>query len=247
MARTGQDEFTAIHRPAALRRRGARGGGDPGVPARRAVRQRGAARCARRRGCNLARVAGVDEAGRGPLAGPVVAAAVILDPRRRIRGLADSKALSARASASAWRPSSAPARSPGRRLGRPRRDRLPEHLPGDHAGDAPRAAGAAGAPDARARRRQPLPAHRRPAAAAARSRRSSRAMRASRPSAPPRSSPRPTAMRSWSPSMPAIPGFALGVHKGYGTPAHLSALRVRAPSPLHRRSFGPVRCQTEAD
>jgi ribonuclease HII len=37
--------------------------------------------------------AGVDEAGRGPLAGPVVAAAVILDPWRPIVGLADSKAL----------------------------------------------------------------------------------------------------------------------------------------------------------
>ncbi|MBL8271962.1 ribonuclease HII [Steroidobacter sp.] len=40
-------------------------------------------------------VAGVDEAGRGPLAGPVVAAAVILDPRRRIRGINDSKQLEA--------------------------------------------------------------------------------------------------------------------------------------------------------
>ena len=40
-------------------------------------------------------VAGVDEAGRGPLAGPVVAAAVILDPRRPIAGLADSKKLTA--------------------------------------------------------------------------------------------------------------------------------------------------------
>lgn len=39
------------------------------------------------------RIAGVDEAGRGPLAGPVVAAAVILDPRRIVRGLADSKQL----------------------------------------------------------------------------------------------------------------------------------------------------------
>ncbi|WP_153115587.1 ribonuclease HII [Rhodocyclus tenuis] len=41
-------------------------------------------------------VCGVDEAGRGPLAGPVVAAAVILDPARPIPGLNDSKKLSAR-------------------------------------------------------------------------------------------------------------------------------------------------------
>jgi len=38
-------------------------------------------------------VCGVDEVGRGPLAGPVVAAAVVLDPARRIEGLADSKKL----------------------------------------------------------------------------------------------------------------------------------------------------------
>lgn len=40
-------------------------------------------------------IAGVDEAGRGPLAGPVYAAAVILDPKRVIAGLADSKKLTA--------------------------------------------------------------------------------------------------------------------------------------------------------
>lgn len=39
-------------------------------------------------------IAGVDEAGRGPLAGDVYAAAVILDPQRHIEGLADSKVLS---------------------------------------------------------------------------------------------------------------------------------------------------------
>ena len=48
-------------------------------------------------GGEKALVAGVDEAGRGPLAGPVVAAAVVLDPRRPVRGLADSKVLSAAA------------------------------------------------------------------------------------------------------------------------------------------------------
>jgi len=41
-------------------------------------------------------IAGVDEAGRGPLVGPVVVAAVILDPQRPIDGLADSKKLSAK-------------------------------------------------------------------------------------------------------------------------------------------------------
>jgi ribonuclease HII len=42
-------------------------------------------------------IAGIDEAGRGPLAGPVYAAAVILDPARRIKGLRDSKVLTAAA------------------------------------------------------------------------------------------------------------------------------------------------------
>ena len=42
---------------------------------------------------SLGVVCGVDEAGRGPLAGPVYAAAVVLDPERPIRGLKDSKVL----------------------------------------------------------------------------------------------------------------------------------------------------------
>jgi ribonuclease HII len=37
------------------------------------------------------------------------------------------------------------------------------------------------------------------------------------------------------------PGFDLSTHKGYGTPAHLAALRRLGPSPLHRRSFAPVK------
>jgi ribonuclease HII len=45
---------------------------------------------------NMTLIAGVDEAGRGPLAGPVVAAAVILDPCHPIEGLTDSKKISAK-------------------------------------------------------------------------------------------------------------------------------------------------------
>jgi ribonuclease HII len=44
----------------------------------------------------ISRIAGIDEAGRGPLAGPVVAAAVMLDPDRPIYGVDDSKKLSAK-------------------------------------------------------------------------------------------------------------------------------------------------------
>ena len=43
----------------------------------------------------LSRIAGIDGAGRGPLAGPVVAAAVVIAPDRRIKGLCDSKVLPA--------------------------------------------------------------------------------------------------------------------------------------------------------
>lgn len=48
-------------------------------------------------------IAGVDESGRGPLAGPVVAAAVVIPPDRRIRGLADSKLLTPEAREALYR------------------------------------------------------------------------------------------------------------------------------------------------
>ncbi len=37
------------------------------------------------------------------------------------------------------------------------------------------------------------------------------------------------------------PGYGLARHKGYGTPAHIQALRELGPSPIHRRTFAPVR------
>jgi ribonuclease HII len=44
------------------------------------------------------------------------------------------------------------------------------------------------------------------------------------------------------------PGYGFDSHKGYGTPQHLAALEKLGPSPIHRRSFAPVRAPTsEAD
>jgi ribonuclease HII len=190
---------------------------------------------------DLARVAGVDEAGRGPLAGPVVAAAVILDRRRRIRGLADSKVLSP-----AERARLAPIirrRALAFGIGWADRDEIdsinifqatmlamrrallalpvtPTHVRVDgnrcpHLNDLPFACSfeAIVGGDARI------------AAISAAS---------------------ILAKTCRDAMMQALdscyPGFALGTHKGYCTRAHLQALQGRAPSPLHRRSFSPVRC-----
>jgi ribonuclease HII len=192
-------------------------------------------------GLNLARVAGVDEAGRGPLAGPVVAAAVILDPRRRIRGLADSKVLTA-----AERARLAPlirTRALAFGIGWADRDEIdslnifqatmlamrrallalpvaPTHVRVDGnrcpcLGDLPFACTfeAIVRGDARVS-----------AISAA-------------------SILAKTFRDAMMQALDACyPGFELAIHKGYGTPAHLLALRDHAPSPQHRRSFSPVRC-----
>jgi ribonuclease HII len=189
---------------------------------------------------DLSRVAGVDEAGRGPLAGPVVAAAVILHPGRRIRGLRDSKVLTpaererlaglirerALAFGIAWadREEIDALNILQATLLAMRRALLalpvwPTHVQVD--GDrCPCIADLGGgctleaivAGDARI---------------AAISAASILAKTC-----------RDAMMRSLD---GCYPGFALAVHKGYGTPQHLDALRAQAPSPLHRRSFSPVR------
>ncbi|HYC09929.1 MAG TPA: ribonuclease HII [Steroidobacteraceae bacterium] len=196
--------------------------------------------------CDLARVAGVDEAGRGPLAGPVVAAAVILDRKRRIRGLADSKVLTA-----AERERLAPiirARALAWAIGWADRDEIdslnifqatmlamrrallalpvaPTHVRVDGnrcpcISDLPLRCTLEAIVDGDAR-------------VAAISAASILAKTC-----------RDAMMRTLD---TCYPGFALAVHKGYCTPAHLAALREHAPSPQHRRSFTPVRCLSDED
>ena len=187
-----------------------------------------------------ARVAGVDEAGRGPLAGPVVAAAVILNPRRRIAGLADSKALSAqererlapiiRERALAWAVAWAD------------RDEI----------DALNILGATFLAMRRALLRLPVcPTHvavdgnRLPPLADLSLGCTMEAIVEGDARIPAISAASILAKTHRDAMMealdPCYPGFALAAHKGYGTPAHLEALRSREPSPQHRRSFSPVR------
>ncbi len=191
------------------------------------------------------RIAGVDEAGRGPLAGPVVAAAVILHPRRRINGLADSKVLVAeererlapiiRERAIAWAVAWAD------------RDEI----------DALNILGATFLAMRRALMRLPVcPTHvqvdgnQLPRIDDLRLGCTVEAIVEGDASVAAISAASILAKTFRDAMMerldPCYPGFRLAVHKGYGTPAHLEALRQLEPSALHRRSFNPVRVAFEA-
>jgi ribonuclease HII len=186
------------------------------------------------------RVAGVDEAGRGPLAGPVVAAAVILDPRRRIRGLADSKVLTPER-----REELAPlirTRSLAWAIGWADRDEI----------DCLNILEATLLAMRRALLALPvLPTHvkvdgnRCPTIADLPLGCTLEAIVGGDARVPAISAASILAKVYRDAMMRALdacyPGFALAIHKGYCTRGHLKALARRRPSPLHRRSFRPVR------
>jgi ribonuclease HII len=193
----------------------------------------------RRRGEGV-RCAGVDEAGRGPLAGPVVAAAVILNPRRRIYGLADSKVLPVeererlapiiRARALAW----AVAWSD--------RDEI----------DSLNILGATFLAMRRALLRLPVcPTHvqvdgnQLPRIDDLRLGCTVEAIIEGDACVAAISAASILAKTYRDAMMEQLdvcyPGFDLAAHKGYGTPAHLQALTRKEPSPLHRKSFNPVK------
>ena len=185
-------------------------------------------------------ICGIDEAGRGPLAGPVCAAAVILDPARPIAGLNDSKQLTEK-----------------------RRDQL---APLIRERAAAWAVGWASVEeiDAINIRQANFLAMRRafeglgvtPTLALVDGK------------DPPPLGCKVTCIIGGDALEPAIsaasilaktardavmvdlcaryPGYGLAQHKGYGSAAHLEALRRLGPSPAHRRTFAPVRALIEA-
>lgn len=186
-------------------------------------------------------VAGVDEVGRGPLAGDVVAAAVILDPARPIDGLRDSKKLS-------------PAR----------RESLAEQIRERALAWAVGRASVAEIDQLNILQASLLAMHRavqalapQPAYVLVDGNRLPRWDYASEP------------VVKGDDRVPAIaaasilakvqrdgelqelelqyPGYGFAAHKGYPTVAHLAALRKLGVTPVHRRSFGPVRDLLEGD
>jgi ribonuclease HII len=185
----------------------------------------------------LGPVAGVDEAGRGPLAGPVCAAAAILDPGRTIAGVDDSKRLSAarrealepeiKARALAWSVAWASAEEIDRLnilqasllamrravAGLGLRPRL-VLVDGNRTTDFGCEVRAIVRGDALV-----------PAIAAA-----SILAKVARD-------------RLLCELDLTYPGYGFAGHKGYGTAAHLEALRRLGPCPEHRRTFAPVRAR----
>jgi ribonuclease HII len=178
-------------------------------------------------------VAGVDEVGRGSLFGPVVAAAVILDPSYRIRGLRDSKLLlperreilaeRIREHAICWAIAAVDAARidqiniyQASRLAM--REAVMRLQPGsDHVlVDALRLDCAL--PQKAIIHGDALSASIAAASIVAKVERD-------------------RMVREWD---PVFPVYGLASNKGYSTPHHLSALREHGPSPLHRQSFAPV-------
>jgi ribonuclease HII len=184
-------------------------------------------------------ICGVDEAGRGPLCGPVVAAAVILDPTRPIAGLNDSKKLSARtrerlvgqirASALAWSVAEASAAEIDAlnilRASLLAMKRAVEALavrPGLVQVDGNRC------PDLSV----PVEAIVRGDATVAEIAAASILAK--------------TVRDAWMEELDArYPAYGFARHKGYPTAAHLEAMRRHGVIGCYRRSFGPVRALLE--
>ncbi len=186
-------------------------------------------------------VCGVDEAGRGPIAGPVYAAAVILNPERRINGLADSKVLTAgrrellagriKERAIAWSVAQASVEEIDR-INILRAALLAMRRAVEALSVAPEEAWIDGThcPELSCRMRAIVDgdATHRPISAAS-----------------------ILAKTARDAEMCALheryPQYGFAQHKGYSTPGHLELLRRLGPCDIHRRSFDPVRVFFEKD
>ena len=181
------------------------------------------------------RVAGVDEVGRGPLCGAVVTAAVILDPTRPIPGLNDSKKLTEKRRealfpliqehALAW----CIARAEVEEI-----DQL-NILHATMLAMQRAVAGLSIRPDRVLIDGNRCPVLPMPAEAVIKGDSRVPAIAAASILA------KVARDREMQTLDQQYPGYGIAGHKGYPTPVHLQALEQLGPTPIHRRSFGPVR------
>lgn len=181
------------------------------------------------------RIAGVDEAGRGPLAGEVYAAAVVIDPERPLSGVRDSKKLSAarrealaaavRSQALAWSVASASVAEI---------DSL-NILQASLLAMRRAVEALALPPDAVLVDGNRLPEWQWRAIAVVGGDALVPAISAASILAKVERDAEMLRLDA------CYPGYGFAAHKGYPTPAHLAALRHLGPSPVHRMSFAPVR------
>lgn len=181
-------------------------------------------------------ICGVDEAGRGPLCGSVVAAAVILDPHRPIEGLDDSKKLTAkkrevlqhliRERALAWAVAEASVEEIDRlnilhatMLAMQRAVLALKTSPGEVLIDGNRVPPGLGIPARAIVKGDALEPAISAASILAKTSRDAQLVELDR----------------------RYPQYGFAAHKGYPTAAHLAALKKYGVTPEHRRSFGPVR------
>ena len=187
------------------------------------------------RAAGYACVCGIDEAGRGPLAGPVVAAAVVLPPGLALPGLNDSKKLTARRREALY----TQLREDERVLigvgmaAAAEIDRL-NILRATHAAMARAVAALPTAVDFCLIDGLPVPQFPLPQRALVKGDARCLSIAAASIVA------KVTRDRLMKDLAQQYPGYGFEKHAGYGTAAHLAALRRLGPCPEHRRSFAPV-------
>jgi len=186
-------------------------------------------------------LAGVDEVGRGPLAGPVVAAAVILDPARPIAGLRDSKKLTAARRAELAEIIEAQALAVGVGRAEVAEIDLLNILRATLLAMERAVASLAVEPDVVYVDGNTTPSLAMPAVAVVGGDDRIASISAASIVA------KVARDREMDRAAAHYPNYGFEKHKGYATAAHLEAIARFGPSPLHRLSFAPIRTVPDAD